>query len=243
MTNLFAEWRSELPQNISKTKPILCDITNVCLWTNAIGIHTMTDDHLIAYLPWDNVWFESVIDGRASVIFAQTNRENHTNEFNVFTGHKKPIYIGTAISTIGLVKCKIHINSVFSDRQEDAIAFIRASITESLVACTFSHCKNVTYYERECPPKLQKKRIKKGKIPQETYRILDIDGLQKQAKSESTKERGELQTALHICRGHFKTYSKEKPLMGKFTGTYWWPMHKRGSAEYGTVHKDYKITP
>lgn len=123
----------------------------------------------------------------------------------------------------------------------DAKNVVNNELTNVFYATTFCHCRNVEYYEKEAPEKLQKANIKRGKKPQETYKILDIGGLQKQAKSESNSERGELKTALHICRGHFKTYTEENPLFGKHTGTYWWPMHKRGSEDNGKVNKDYKI--
>lgn len=48
-------------------------------------------------------------------------------------------------------------------------------------------------------------------------------------------------TAHHIVRGHFATYTAEKPLFGKYVGTYWREAHVRGSADAGEVHKDYRV--
>jgi hypothetical protein len=48
-------------------------------------------------------------------------------------------------------------------------------------------------------------------------------------------------TPLHICRGHFKTFTEEARLFGKYTGTYWWPAHVRGSVDEGVVEKDYRV--
>src|SRR5690625_7851758 len=84
----------------------------------------------------------------------------------------------------------------------------------------FAHCRNVTYYEKNHPEKLRKRNEKRGKIPQETYRILDIDGLQRQAKSGATASEGELRRAVHICRGHFGAYTEANPLFGKVTGAF-----------------------
>lgn len=47
----------------------------------------------------------------------------------------------------------------------------------------------------------------------------------------------------HICRGHFKTYTEEKPLFGSITGTYWWANQVRGSKERGEVKKRYQVSP
>ncbi len=60
-------------------------------------------------------------------------------------------------------------------------------------------------------------------------------------RREGGSETNGLKKALHICRGHFATYSPEHPLFGKFTGTFWKPAHVRGSQEHGIVVKDYVI--
>ncbi len=47
--------------------------------------------------------------------------------------------------------------------------------------------------------------------------------------------------ALHICRAHFAHYTEEHPLFGKYTRTFYKPMHVRGSLKEGLVIKDYDI--
>jgi hypothetical protein len=47
--------------------------------------------------------------------------------------------------------------------------------------------------------------------------------------------------ALHIARGHFAHYTEDRPLFGKYTGTFWRPAHVRGSADFGTVKSTYKV--
>lgn len=49
--------------------------------------------------------------------------------------------------------------------------------------------------------------------------------------------------AVHIMRGHFKKFTTEKPLFGKHTGVYWWPMNIRGNKKSGVVVKDYDVGP
>jgi hypothetical protein len=63
-------------------------------------------------------------------------------------------------------------------------------------------------------------------------RVLDYDG---QAHQHG------LRHALHICRGHFKTYTADAPLFGTVTGTYWWADQVHGSADLGVVDKDYRL--
>jgi hypothetical protein len=49
---------------------------------------------------------------------------------------------------------------------------------------------------------------------------------------------GRWRRALHVCRGHFARYTEERPLFGRVAGTFWRPMHLRGSASEGLVLKD-----
>jgi hypothetical protein len=46
---------------------------------------------------------------------------------------------------------------------------------------------------------------------------------------------------LHLVRGHFKHYSDEAPLFGKYTGWWWWTPQLRGSVHHGIVDKNYRI--
>lgn len=65
--------------------------------------------------------------------------------------------------------------------------------------------------------------------------------MKKVLRTEGQSETTGLKRALHICRGHFAHYGDDKPLFGKYTGTFWRPMHARGKVEQGVVVKDYKI--
>jgi|GEM_PF-5759437 len=192
-------------------------------------------------------------------IFAQLSRDKSQVEFHVYikafydaTGDKDLIYVGTNFRGVGDTgetspvfinpSWERYISQGIISRQL-LIEICSREVCNVLYANMFAHCRNVTYYEKNHPEKLRKRNEKRGKVPQETYRILDIDGLQKQAKSEATESEGELKRALHICRGHFRTYTEESPLFGKVTGTFWVPMHKRGSEKHGKVNKDYRIKP
>lgn len=47
--------------------------------------------------------------------------------------------------------------------------------------------------------------------------------------------------ALHMRRGHLKTYSEERPLFGRYAGEWFWSPHFAGSAEHGEVVKGYEV--
>lgn len=47
--------------------------------------------------------------------------------------------------------------------------------------------------------------------------------------------------ALHRVRGHFKTFTADRPLLGQHVGTYWWGWQIRGKAENGINVSDYRL--
>ena len=103
------------------------------------------------------------------------------------------------------------------------------------------HCKNVIVKDQVVPEKLRAANEKRRGIPQTTYKTLVIDEIRKKLKTEGNEEKNGLKKALHICRGHFRTYEESSKLFGKLTGTYWIPMHTKGDIESGKVEKDYKL--
>lgn len=107
------------------------------------------------------------------------------------------------------------------------------------------NCKNITSTDTPPPDKLQKKRIKRGKVPMFTYKTLKIlvpGKKQNHLKNGKGQKDDIYYNRIHLCRGHFKTYTKEKPLFGRMTGTYWWQPSVRGNKKNGVIHKDYAVS-
>ena len=66
-------------------------------------------------------------------------------------------------------------------------------------------------------------------------RVLETEG--------GIKQNG-FKKALHICRGHFATYTPEKGMMGRKLEepvTVWKRAHVRGDVEHGIAAKSYKV--
>lgn len=103
------------------------------------------------------------------------------------------------------------------------------------------HCNNVEVGEDGPAQAVRENRKSKGQNPGQTFKTLDIEPMKEKSASSSSGGDPSVSRALHICRGHFKTYTEDAPLFGEHTGTYWWPMHTRGSAENGEVKKDYRV--
>lgn len=121
------------------------------------------------------------------------------------------------------------------------INFIAGLIKPFLLSISFMHCKNVERREITQPPALNKKWERKHGRPLVRYHVLDIDPMKKVLRDEGRSAETGLKKALHICRGHFATYTEDAPLFGRLTGTFWKPQHVRGSATEGVVVKDYNV--
>ncbi len=104
------------------------------------------------------------------------------------------------------------------------------------------NCRNSVFEEVTPKNKPLKKRNEKRKPGTFLYRY-------KLLRLDLGKERGGIvslprikhlwQNPLHSCRGHFKTYTPERRLFGKYIGTFWFPPHMRGNATVGVVDKEY----
>jgi hypothetical protein len=101
----------------------------------------------------------------------------------------------------------------------------------------FLNCKNVIMIDNQDKKEL-KKRIRKGKKFYERWKTLQVTGIE--ISQDQKGHQGNF-NPLHICRGHFKTFTNEHPLFGRHTGTYWWSDQVRGKREIGIVEKDYSL--
>jgi hypothetical protein len=111
-----------------------------------------------------------------------------------------------------------------------------------LLALSFMNCKNVAVSDNE-PRPLTPREERAGQRPWVRFKTLDIGPMRTVLRTEGDSDTVGLKRALHVCRGHFATYSEERPLFGKYAGRFWIPNHVRGSAASGTVVKDYRVNP
>lgn len=125
---------------------------------------------------------------------------------------------------------------------EGAIDAVGGYLATPMLAIGFMHCKNVVITDAPDTRTRQQRRYdeRKGTKPTE-FKTLVIEPMKQVLKTEGGIEQHGLKKALHICRGHFATYSEDRPLFGKYSGTFWKPAHVRGSADIGMVGKDYKV--
>lgn len=113
------------------------------------------------------------------------------------------------------------------------------NVYPALLSISFLHCKNVEIIPRKSDDKKNEKRNRNSsKIK---YKVLEIEPMKKVLREEGKSESLGLKQSLHICRGHFKDFSKGKGLFGKFKEMYWWDSQVRGNIENGIVVKEYEV--
>lgn len=111
----------------------------------------------------------------------------------------------------------------------------------SMYAIMLLNCKNITTINKEPPTTINERRAREKKTPYTSYKILKLPvGKTTRYIAPGSEHQGN-HNRWHIARGHFKTYTSEKPLLGKVTGTFWWPQVCKGNKENGQVIKDYAL--
>jgi hypothetical protein len=111
----------------------------------------------------------------------------------------------------------------------------------ALFVVSLMNCSNIKTIEQEARPSAQRLHKAKTKRDLVKYKVLTIERhtTKRYAPSGEAEERD---TPLHICRGHFKKFTPDKPLFGRITGTFWWESQVRGKVEHGVIVKDYEMS-
>lgn len=110
-----------------------------------------------------------------------------------------------------------------------------------LLATSFLHCKNVSHGEQKAP-RAERRRLQRAGIeePTITYKTLVIEPMTKVLRTEGRSDEHGLKKAMHICRGHFKTFD-EKPLFGRHRGMFFWNDQVRNTESNRAVAKRYDV--
>lgn len=121
---------------------------------------------------------------------------------------------------------------------QDAIETTEIWLTLLNKTLMLLNCHNITTVPHLPPERLNRKRMRNGKTPLFTYHTLVIKPT---AHAPTGSPLGIYHNRIHLCRGHFKTYTTDNPLFGRLTGRYWWQPHVRGQNKEGIVMKDYEV--
>ena len=137
------------------------------------------------------------------------------------------------------------MDSVFGEENiNHYIQEMKDEMNVAIVMLDILNCQNVVTKDVVPPEKLNRKRIRNGKLPLYTYKILEVvkgKPKSKNAGSVTWDYQSPASVRFHLCRGHFKTFTPDKPLFGKYSGTFWWNPQSRGNKELGEIEKDYDV--
>ncbi len=104
------------------------------------------------------------------------------------------------------------------------------------------NCKNTEIQTHHPNEKINKKRQRSGKPLLMKYKTLYLE-LPSYRKASSFRETtSQNKNRYHACRGHYKAFTREKPLFGKLQGMYWWKDQFRGNKSIGEISKEYLIS-
>jgi len=123
-----------------------------------------------------------------------------------------------------------------TDPRDDDVEYI----SPVLMAVSLMNCKNVTIEDAE-PFKGEKKKRNRHNQPRTKYHVLKIKSMTtRRGTGEYT---GGGIPSMHIRRGHFKQFTDDKPLFGRWAGLYWWEAAVVGKKSKTKVIKDYEVIP
>lgn len=114
------------------------------------------------------------------------------------------------------------------------------NLSIAYLALGWINCRNVELVDVLPSASQRRKRQRKGNLLGMEYKKIVLDGRSRRSLT-SNQEAEKRHQRLHVVRGHFKTYTAEKPLMGKLVGQYWWHQQTRGDADLGVIHHEYEV--
>lgn len=120
-------------------------------------------------------------------------------------------------------------------------------MSNTFVACmalNLINCRNVTTRPAGTIPQRRSGSDKRRGLKQPIkYQTILLPGMTVERSHTSSRDRQRNLDvmAMHVVRGHFKTYTKDAPLMGRHVGTYWWNPTVKGNQKNGQIVSDYKI--
>lgn len=113
----------------------------------------------------------------------------------------------------------------------------RAVALSALTLFSLLNAKNVV--AERVSPALSRAARRRGEAPPISYHVLRVRPLAA-IRSESGAPTG-AQLPIHWVRGHFKIFTAERPLFGRFSGRFWWQPSLHGRDKARRVDKTYQI--
>jgi len=208
--------------------------------------------------PYEEMWFEWADNGTFSRIgvyvhVVKQNPEGWNYWLTIFTERQQAVGVLPYLMTFSIPLCgktktlryQYHYapSSVLATEEtlnEFAPALSTCAGTV-LFAIGLLHCKNIVQIEKGGKNPNIKNRRHRSKGTK--HYVLDVVPARNIKRTEYDHPIKGSPQRIHFRRGHFKEFTSERPLFGKYTGAFWWESHVAGKAELGKVVKDYQIFP
>jgi hypothetical protein len=214
-----------------------------------------TDELGVLRLPYPAVWMEWTAQSEqpyniAVLAYTPKGREEGTEiELAVFMGIDKVVACGVGCliqldehghGVSGTERWRVAVPDQDHPRFHEYTKFVSDQIITALMALSLINCRNVGTEDRGRIQIARSGAQKRRREPVKStrYRTIKLPGGGTHYDSATGTHRP---TALHRVRGHFKTFTAERPLLGRHVGTFWWGWSVRGDAEYGEVVSDYQL--
>lgn len=137
---------------------------------------------------------------------------------------------GDLVSLAKETESKALLKEFLEDQEFCTLIAATASFIVRFV--TILNCSNVYINSNAAPGKLNKKRIKKGKVPLYEYKTLHFKIPNKYSKKEGVINGGRNSPRVHLRRGHIRNCGDV---------SIWVQPCVVGSKQRGIVHKDYDV--
>ncbi|MDL2235415.1 hypothetical protein LJC07_04575 [Christensenellaceae bacterium OttesenSCG-928-L17] len=135
----------------------------------------------------------------------------------------------------------------YSKNAVDMLNLSRAmeSVWLSLFSVNLMNCRNITledFNPNQYLPRQQRRARERNNRPLLQYKVLHINPYHKPS-TVTAGVRTDIKKGVHSVRGHFKTFTPDKPAFGKpwGVGTFWTGPYVCGNPAYGMTWKDYYI--
>ncbi len=114
---------------------------------------------------------------------------------------------------------------------------IHAAFSAIVAALSLLNCHNVT--AADIIPIQPRASRRRGDPAPYRYKVLNVHQWQRQRRGEAAPD-GE-PIPVHWVRGHFKEYTLDRPLLGRYIGLFWWQPHLAGRNVKAFVDKQYVL--
>jgi len=204
---------------------------------NRSALLCLEDEQLPANLNRDYSIFCGILEGTEILyhVFMFVNETNTQDGWKMHLQGHTVVYSEEKAEIYVLPFNLPGFNNTLIDEMEYFKAYIRFPYM-SLNFLQVLNCENVSTIKRKPPQKLNKKRIKKNRVPFSSYEVLKLSN-KKSKNSVKFEEKPETyQQRQHWVRGHLHSYHTKSGVIRHFLAPY-----LKGNPELGSIRKEYSL--